>query len=289
MTPQDLDTKEVKTWCPGCPNNGILQAIKGALAELVNDNKLQIKDVAVVTGVGCHAKIYDYINVNAFYGLHGRTLPTCLGLRLSNPELKIIGFAGDGATYAEGIAHFIHNCRYNADIKFFVHNNQNFSLTTGQASPVSEKGFVDGMNPTGVKEQPLNPIELALISGATFVARGYALDTEHLKNLMKQAIEHKGFAFIDILQPCIIYHNQTPYLQKNIYKLGEDYNPDDFNTALTRGKEWDYCFDRDQKVPIGVFYKTQKPTFEGKWSNFKQPWYTLERKINWEEGIKEFK
>ena len=289
MNPQALDTKEEKTWCHGCPNNGILQSIKNALSELVNENKLKIKDVVVVTGVGCHAKIYDYINTNAFYGLHGRVLPTCLGVRLSNPELTVIGFGGDGATYSEGIAHFIHNCRHNADIKMFVHNNQTFSLTTGQATPVSEKGFIDGTNPSGVKEQPLNPVELALVSGATFVARGYALDPSHLKDLMKQAIDHKGFAFIDILQPCIIYHNQTPYFQKNIYKLGIDYNVSDFEAALLKTREWDYCFDTDKKVPIGVFYKIQKPIFEEKWPNFKQPWYKVERKMDWEEGVKEFK
>lgn len=289
MEIKDLNTKETITWCPGCPNNGILQSIKTALAELANENKLLLKDVAAVAGIGCHAKIYDYINLNAFYGLHGRVMPTCLGLSLSNPELHVIGFGGDGDTYAEGVSHFIHNCRYNANIKMFVHNNQAFSLTTGQATPVSEEGFVDAINPSGVKEKPLNPIELALIAGATFVARGYALDPGNLKDIMKQAILHRGFAFVDILQPCLVYHNRIPYFQKNVYKLGPEHDAGNFAVALERGKEWDYDYDEDKKVPTGIFYQTERPVFADRWPNFQMPWHKVGRKINWVESVEEFK
>ncbi len=259
------------------------------MVELVNENKLDIKNVAAVTGIGCHAKVYDYINVNAFYGLPGRVLPTCLGLSLSNPELKVLGFAGDGDTYAEGISHFIHNCRYNSDIKLCVHNNQVFSLTTGQATPVSEEGFIDAANPSGTREKPFNPIELALVAGATFVARSYALDAEHLKETMKAAIQHKGFAYIDILMPCIIYHNKAVYFQKNLYKLGPDYNSKDFQAALKKGREWDYCYDGGKKIPLGIFYKNERPVFSEKWPNFSEPWYKVERKMDWIKGIEEFK
>lgn len=288
MKPEDLNTNEEITWCPGCSNNRILQASKEAIKELANENKIKVKDVTIVTGVGCSPKIFDYINVNGFYGLHGRVLPVCMGIKSSNPELTVIGFAGDGGTYAEGTSHFVHACRYNSDFTMVVHNNQVFSLTTGQATPTSETGFVDGSTPLGVKEKPLNPIALALVSGASFVARGYALDVSHLKNIIKQAIAHKGFSLVDILQPCLIFHNTIPYFQKHIYKLDQDYDTSNFDGALRKAKEWDYCFE-DGKIPIGVFYKTKRPTFEENWPQLKKPWYKVGRKIDWEKIIEEFK
>ena len=162
-----------------------------------------------------------------------------------------------------------------------------FSLTTGQATPTSEQGFTNGSTPLGVKETPLNPIALALEAGATFVARAYALDIVHLKSIIKQAILHKGFGFVDVLQPCIIYHNVVPYFQKNVYKLNNQ--PIDLKLALEKAREWDYCFDKDKKVPIGVFYKKEKPSFEKQWIQLKGPWYTVARKPIWQKISKEFK
>ncbi len=281
MKPEELKTKEVITWCPGCPNFKILQAFQEAIAELgVAEN------TAIVSGIGCHAKIYDYVNLKGFYGIHGRVLPIAFGVKLGDPTLNVVGFGGDGDTYAEGMEHFIHNCRYNADLTMFVHNNQVFSLTTGQATPTSEKGFQDGSTPLGVAEKPINPIVLALEAGAGFVARGYAMDVPHLKELMKKAINYEGFAFVDILQPCIIYHNVIPYLQKNIYKMSHDIS--DFKAALEKAREWDYCYNEDQKVPIGVFYKSKRPTFGSQWPQLKKPWHKVERKIDWKNAIKEF-
>ena len=289
MKSEDFNTKEEITWCPGCTNFGILEAFKEAAADLVNEGKIEKKNITTVTGIGCSSKIYDYIHSNGFYGIHGRVLPVCLGIKVANPNLTVIGFAGDGDTYAEGISHFVHACRYNADFTMIVHNNQVFSLTTGQATPTTEKGFVNGSTPLGVKEKPLNPILLALISGATFVARGYALDVAHLKEIIKKAITHKGFAFIDVLQPCLIFHNIIPFFQKHIYKLGKDYNVSSFEKALEKAREWDYCFKDDSKIPIGIFYQKERPIFEENWPQLKKPWYTLERKINWENIIGEFK
>lgn len=287
MEAKDFNTKEEITWCPGCPNFNINLAVKEVLAELVNENKIKAKDIAVAVGIGCHAKIYDYLSTSGFYGLHGRPLPVALGIKIANPELTVIGFGGDGDTYAEGIAHFVQNCRHNANITMLVHNNQNFSLTTGQATPTSEKGFVGASTPFGEGEEPMNPISLALISGATFVARSYALDQAHLKETIKEAIEHKGFAFVDILQPCLIFHNTIPYFKDHVYKL-EDNNKEDLDVALKLAREWDYSFKEDKKVPIGVFYKIKKPTFEEQWS-LNNPCYLIDRKINWEKLSGEFK
>ena len=155
-----LETSSKITWCPGCFNFQILDGVKKVLK-----NKNQ-NDFAIVTGIGCHAKIFDYININGINTLHGRVLPTCLGIKTGNPNLNVVGFAGDGDAYAEGISHLIHAARYNADIKYFVHNNQVFALTVGQPTPTTERGFKDKTNPLGVKIPPLNPIKLMLAAGA---------------------------------------------------------------------------------------------------------------------------
>lgn len=290
MNPQDLSTKEVNTWCPGCRNFGILEAAKTAFSELVNERKLNLKDTAIITGIGCHAKIYDYLNLKGFYGLHGRVLPVSLGIKLGNPQMTVVGFGGDGDTYAEGMEHFVHACRYNADLTMLVHNNQVFSLTTGQFTPTSERGFKEGSSPLGVAEEPINPLALALTAGATFVARGYALEIAHLKELLKKAITHKGFAFVDILQPCIVYHKHSmPYLNKNIYKIEDTHNLGDFEKAQRLAREWDYSYEKDLRVPLGIFYQTEHPTFESQWPQLRQPWSKIDRKINWQSLIREFK
>ncbi|MBI2450147.1 MAG: 2-oxoacid:ferredoxin oxidoreductase subunit beta [Candidatus Nealsonbacteria bacterium] len=290
MTPQDFTTKEINTWCPGCPNFGILNSIKEALAELVNEGKISVKDTSLVAGIGCHGKIFDYVNLNGFNGLHGRVLPVCLGIKLGNPDLTVVGFGGDGDTFDEGVSHFVHACRYNADMTMMVHTNQVFALTTGQATALTEKGFVDGSTPLGQGEKPINSLLMALDLGATFVARGYALQGPHLKELMKKAITHKGFAFLDILQPCIVYHKHSvPYLTKNVYKLEETHDAGNFSQALERVREWDYSYEKDTKVPIGVFYQTERATFESQWPQLKQPWHTIDRKTNWDNIIREFK
>lgn len=290
MKSEDFFSKETNTWCPGCPNFGILASVKEALAELANEGKISAKDTSLVAGIGCHGKIFDYVGLNGFNGLHGRVLPVCLGMKLGNPNLTVIGFGGDGDTFDEGVSHFVHACRYNADITMMVHTNQVFALTTGQATATTEKGFADGSTPLGQGEKPINAVLMALELGATFVARGYALQPALLKDLIKKAITHKGFAFLDILQPCIIYHKHSvPYLTKNIYKIDESHNISDFNRALDLAREWDYSYEKDAKVPIGVLYETERSTFESQWPQLKQPWHTLDRKINWDNITREFK
>lgn len=290
MKPEDFFSKETNTWCPGCPNFGILASVKEALAELANEGKISAKDTSLVAGIGCHGKIFDYVELNGFNGLHGRVLPVCLGMKLGNPNLSVIGFGGDGDTFDEGVSHFVHACRYNADITMMVHTNQVFALTTGQATATTEKGFSDGSTPLGQGEKPINAVLMALELGATFVARGYALQPALLKELMKKAITHKGFAFLDILQPCIVYHKHSvPYLTKNVYKLDETHNAADLDQALAKAREWDYSYEKDVKVPTGVLYEVERPTFESQWPQLKQPWHTIDRKIDWDNITREFK
>lgn len=288
MELKDLKTKEEITWCPGCPDFGILGAFQQAILELVSEKKIEKKDLVIVAGIGCHGKIFDYLNLSGFYGLHGRALPVALGIKMANRNLKVIVFAGDGDTYSEGMEHFIHICRYNPDLTLIVHNNQVFALTVGQVTPTSEEGFKGSSTPLGSKERPLNPLVLALESGASFVARGFAVDVFHLKDLIKEAILHEGFSFLDVLQPCIVFHNVIPFLKDNVYKIEPDYDKNNFEEALRKVKEWDYCYDQKKKVPIGIFYQLRKTTFEEKFPHLKIPFYQQKREVNWDKIKEEF-
>jgi len=257
MSDIDLNTYAQFTWCPGCGNFGILSAFKSALKELVSSDKIKLENVVVAAGIGCHAKIMDYVKLNNFYSLHGRVPPPLTGIKLSNPSLIPIGFAGDGDAYAEGINHLIHAARRNSDIKMVIHNNQVFALTTGQFTPTSPEGLKTKTSPEGCIERPINPLALMLVSGATFVARGFSGNVEHLKNLMKEAIRHKGFAIIDVLMPCIVFNKVFQFYKERVYDLNESgHDVKDFNSALAKTYEW-----RD-KIPIGIFYKTERKTFE---------------------------
>ena len=283
------ETYATKTWCPGCTNFAILYAAKKALSELAQEGKLELKNVVIVTGIGCHAKIYDYLELNGYYALHGRVLPALLGIKIGNPDLLPIGFAGDGDTYAEGMNHFIHACKRNANIKLFVHNNKVFALTTGQVTPTSEKGFIGSSTPFGNVEQPINPIALALAAGASFVARGFSLDVEHLVMLMKEAILHKGFGYIDILQPCITYHNTTEFFKQRIYKLEENkHDFKNFDYAMKKALEWDYSLKEEAKIPIGIFYKVEKDVYEDLLPWQKKPFWKIDRKFE-KSVIEEFR
>ncbi len=282
-----LETKAENTWCLGCGDFGILTALKEAVTQLVEEGYKK-EEFVLVSGIGCHGKIYDYVDLNGFYSIHGRVLPTALGIRMANPDLKVLGFAGDGDTYAEGISHFIHAARYNLDVTFVVHNNQVFALTTGQATPTTQKGFKGKSTPEGKWDEPLNPILLALSAGATFVARGYAYDVKHLTWLMKEGVKHKGFAFIDVIQPCVTFHNITPYVRERIYKLEDtDHDPSNLEAAMEKAREWNYDMDPNAKIPIGIFYRAKKETIEEGFGR-KVPFYRMEKLPKpWEEVIEE--
>ena len=233
------------------------------------------EDFAIVSGIGCHAKIFDYINLNGINTLHGRVLPTCLGIKIGNPNLTVLGFSGDGDAYAEGMEHLIHAARYNSDFKYIVHNNQVFALTVGQPTPTTEIGFKNKTTPQGVKIYPLNPIKIMLASGASFVARVYA-DVKEIDYVLKEALKHKGFAFIEVLQPCIIFHPDTEYKEKT-YSLEETkHDKSNFEQAWKRAEEFDYNIVK--KIPVGIFYQTQKPVFE---EQFEQLAELKKKKIGW--------
>jgi len=250
-------TKQPITWCVGCVNFLVKNSVQKAVSGLVEEGMKKENFVSVV-GIGCADKIYDYLDISGINGLHGRTLAIAMGVEMSNPNLKVLGFSGDGGAYNEGMGHLIHACRYNMDINFIVHNNRVFALTTGQATSTTEKNFREKTNPAGVLEMPINPIALALEAGASFVARLNPFDIKRNVEILKQAIKHKGFSFIEILQPCIQFHDFSEVIKKNCYSI----NPMKIEGALKKAREWDY--NKDGKIPVGIFYQEEKETFEEK-------------------------
>jgi 2-oxoglutarate ferredoxin oxidoreductase subunit beta len=262
MTSQNLSTKNKPTWCPGCGNFLVLECVKRAISEIATSKKYPLKDFAFVTGIGCHAKIYDALNLSGIYGLHGRVLPMAIGMKTGNPKLKVIGFGGDGDTYSEGMEHFIHAFRYNSDMTMIVHDNQSFSLTTGQATATTQKGLKTKTAPFGEFNLPLNPVKIALASGGTFIARCNPADINQTVNILKKAIEHKGFAYIEMMQECVIFNKEMNTARKKLmYKIPDNKN---YEKALKLVEEWDYN-SKSGKIPVGILYQTNKPTFENKW------------------------
>jgi len=241
---KDYNRSEQSSWCPGCGNFGIITGVKKALAEL----SLEPSNVVLTSGVGCFAKLPYWVKANGFVGLHGRSLPLAQGVKLANPKLKVIAFGGDGDGYGEGGNHFLHACRRNVDVTYFVHNNEVFGLTTGQYSPTSEKGRKSKSSLLGSTESPVNPLATAIAAGAKFVARAYAGNPKEMVEIMKQAIQFEGFAFVDILQPCVTFGKNYDYYNERIYYLDKHDSNDKVN-ALAKSLE------NHDKIALGVFYK----------------------------------
>jgi 2-oxoglutarate ferredoxin oxidoreductase subunit beta len=249
-TYNSLSTKEPITWCPGCPNFMILESVKRAIGELVDKNKFKKGDLCFICDIGCNSKIYDYLNISGIYGLHGRALATAEGVHLGNKKLKVLAFQGDGGAYSEGIEHFIHAFRHNFPITLIVHENQAFSLTTGQPTPTTQEGFVSKANPEGENLLPLNPIRLALASGAKFIARCNAKDIQHTKEILQKAMEFEGFSYVEIIQECLIF-NPSKEMYAKMYKIQDN---SDKNKAESLAEEWDYNR-KEGKIPLGVIYE----------------------------------
>ena len=253
-----LVTDAENTWCPGCGNFSIQHTLKSVLEDMEKEGK-SLDDVVLVSGIGCHAKIADYLNINSFYALHGRALPVATGIKLANPRLTVICCAGDGDTYAEGLDHLIFAAKRNIDITLVVHNNRVYGLTTGQYTPTSPLGFAGKSTPQGTVEYPLNPVELMLASGATYVARGYTKKMALLHQLIAGGIAHKGFAFIDVLQICATFFNMTDLYNQRVYELS-GHDPTSFEAACAKVREWDY--NSDAPIALGTLYKRDLPTFD---------------------------
>jgi 2-oxoglutarate ferredoxin oxidoreductase subunit beta len=253
--PLNLSTNAKITWCPGCTNSQVLVAWRQTIEELVASGDLKIENLVACVGIGCHGKISDYLNVNSFTALHGRAIPVMTGIKCANPALTVVGMSGDGDSYSEGLEHLIHAAKRNSDIKIFIHDNQLFALTTGQASAMSPKGFKGKTTPSGSIEDPFEPFPILLSAGATFVARTYAGDIAGTKKIMESAIKHKGFSFVEILQPCISFFDTRDYFKERIF--WRDGSPaTDVDEAIKLSRK------EGEKIPLGIFYDVEKPTFE---------------------------
>jgi 2-oxoglutarate ferredoxin oxidoreductase subunit beta len=248
MSKYELPFSIDMAWCPGCGNFAIRKIIISALDELTH---IQQKDVVFVSGIGQAAKMPQYLNVNYFNGLHGRALPVALAVKMANPSLTVIAEGGDGDMYGEGGNHFLHNVRRNIDISHIVHNNMVYGLTKGQASPTSPTGMKTGVQVNGVINEPFNPLAVAISLGATFVARAYSGEMEQTKEIIKKAVNHKGYALVDLLHPCVSFNkiNTFKWYKENTFTIKD-------HDEKSRGKAWKMAM-KPGKLGLGIYYKKE--------------------------------
>ena len=244
---------EVKvTWCPGCGDFGVLNATYKALAEQGYDTK----DVVVVSGIGCSSRFPFFVSTYGFHGVHGRALPIATGIKMSRPELEVIVFGGDGDAFAIGAGHFVHACRRNIDMCYVIMDNAVYGLTKGQYSPTSSVGFVSKTTPGGSNEEGINPLMLAIASGATYVARGFSSKPKELTKLIVDGINHKGFAVIDVYSPCPTFNkvNTFNYWKEETTPLPDDHDPHDMSAAIALAL-------KQEPLHLGVFFRKEGDSF----------------------------
>jgi len=252
-TTQDF-TGYKPTWCPGCGNWGIGMGIKMALSELGKAPS----SVMVSFGIGCSGNMNDFLNAYAMHGLHGRAIATAIGMKLANHLMPVLAVVGDGDCYGEGGNHFLHACRGNHDVKVIIHDNNVYGLTTGQVSPMAEKGQKSKSTPQGTIETPIDPLALAITQGASFVAQTFAGDTKHMVETIKKAVQHTGFAVVNVLQPCVTFNkkNTYTYYMQHVYKLDETHDATDKMKALQ------VAFGvQEEKFALGVLYETKREAY----------------------------
>lgn len=241
-------------WCPGCGNIALLESVKKALVKV----GLKPHEVLFVSGIGQAAKAPHYLNCNVFNGLHGRALPAATAAKLANRALTVIVESGDGCHYGEGGNHFHAAIRRNIDVTVIVHDNQVYGLTKGQASPTSEEGFKTKAQPEGVHQEPFNPLVAAVAQHASFVARAFTGMIDVTADIIAEAIRHKGFSLVDVLQPCVTFNkvNNFAWYKKRCVPLPGDYDASNWELALKTAFEW------GERIPVGVIYKNGRPSFE---------------------------
>ncbi len=247
------DTKP--TWCPGCGDYGVVAAVEMAVKRL----QIPLHNVVIVSGIGCSSNLPHFLTSYGFHGIHGRAIPVAEGIRWANHDLTVIATGGDGDGFGIGLGHLVHAMRRNVNLTYVTMDNQIYGLSTGQASPTSMMGQRTKSTPDGVIENPIDPISIALASGATYVARGFSGDVKHLADLVSNGIQHKGFSLIDTMSPCVTYNklNTFDYFRQRVYKLETaGHDASSLPKAFERSLEW------GDKIPIGLFYATSKPTYE---------------------------
>jgi len=255
LTLKDLEGEVHPDWCPGCGDFGVLKSLKEAIVEL----KIPPHKVLIVSGIGCSSNLPGFIHAYGVHSLHGRALPVATGAALANHDLHVIAVGGDGDGFGIGMGHFIHAMRRNLNLTYIVMDNEIYGLTTGQASPTTTEGHKTKSTPRGNVEKPVQPLALALATGATYVARGFSGEPRQLTKLTAGAIAHRGFSLIDVFSPCVTFNkvNTYPWFKERVYKLeDESYDPSDLAGAMQKALEF------GSRLPIGLLYQTQRPTYE---------------------------
>ena len=258
VTVRDYANDIRPTWCSGCGDYGIWNALKRAFVRA----GLEPHQVLMVTGIGCGSKMNDYLHINGLHTLHGRPVPVATGFKLANPDMKVICVHGDGDGYGEGGNHFLHATRRNVGIVDLIENNHVYGLTKGQYSPTIRSGFVTKTSPEGALDGPVNPLALAISQGATFVARGFSLDIAQLTDLIAEALSHRGYALLDVMQVCVSFNRPMSYdwYRGHVYKVeDEGHDPGDRLAALAKALE----YPGEGRVPTGIIYRTESlPSYE---------------------------
>lgn len=253
-TAKDFQGDVRPDWCPGCGDYGVLSSLQGAYAKLGKSNHEHL----TVSGIGCSSNLPGYIQTYGMHTLHGRSLAVATGAKLANHEMNVVVTGGDGDGYGIGGNHFVHTMRKNIDLLYIVMNNQIYGLTIGQASPTSMLGMTTKSTPFGNIEAPLNPIAMAIVAGATYVARGFSGNPRQLTDLMYNGMQHRGFALIDVFSPCITFNrdNTSAFFKERVLEL-ENHDPSDKAAALEQAVKW------GDEIPIGLFYQdTSRPALD---------------------------
>jgi 2-oxoglutarate ferredoxin oxidoreductase subunit beta len=243
-------------WCPGCGDFGVLKSLKEAIVQL----QIEPHNVLVVSGIGCSSNLPGFIRTYGVHSLHGRSLPVATGAALANHELSVIAVGGDGDGYGIGVGHFLHAMRRNLNLTYIVMDNEIYGLTTGQTSPTTTEGHKTKSTPRGNVEKPIQPLALAVTTGATYVARAFSAEPKHLTQILTDAIRHRGFSIVDVFSPCVTFNKLNTYawFRDRVYKVEEEdgYDPADFDAALRK------AFEFGEKIPIGCLYRTTKPIYD---------------------------
>ena len=252
-TIEDYRSDEKPTWCPGCGDFGVLNGIFNALRLVGYDPA----DVVTVSGIGCSSRLPYFTSTYGFHSLHGRAMPIATGIKASRPDLKVLAVGGDGDAFAIGTGHTVHALRRNVDMCYVVMDNSIYGLTKGQTSPTSGVGFTTKTTPKGSYDQPLNPLLLALASGATFVARGFSGNPKGLAELIRRGMEHKGFAFIDVFSPCPTFNKVNTFksYREEVQDVPADHDVADKGAAFALSLV-------EEPRYIGVFYEVELPTLD---------------------------
>lgn len=273
LKPQDYKSETKPIWCPGCGDFGVLSSFYKAVSDL----HLPPEQLVIASGIGCSGRFPAFCHAYGFHGVHGRVLPLATGIKMAHPELEVVAVGGDGDAFSIGMGHFPHAARRNVNITYIVMDNEIYGLTKGQPSPTSPIGMERKASPYGSVERPLNPLVLAFAGGATWIGRGFSSKPKDLTDLIKQAMQHKGFSFLQVYSPCVTFYDTYDHYKEVTKPLPADHNPSDRSKAL------EYAMD-DNSLFLGVYFKEDRPTYDEAFSGIRQKVnkddYSLENLMN---------